>query len=116
MGNVPALYVKRMAYSDSIEVSSMSIDENFITNMGLQFVLGSNFTNDAGLNSRLIIINEVFAKTLNLDDASGAINQIVTLPNKREVRVVGILKNFHYASLQSPIENFFFEYAPENFK
>ncbi len=116
VGNVPALYVKRMAYSDSIEVSSMSIDENFITNMGLQFVLGSNFTNDAGLNSRLIIINEVFAKTLNLDDASGAINQIVTLPNKREVRVVGILKNFHYASLQSPIENFFFEYAPENFK
>lgn len=29
--------------------------------------------------------------------------------------MVGILKDFHYASLQSPIGNFFFEYTPENF-
>ena len=118
-GNVPGSYVKRVANSDSIKVSKMAIDENFITNMGLHLVLGRNFTNDAGINSRLIIINEVFAKNLSPDDPDSyrdkAINQVVTLPDKREVRVVGILKDFHYASLQSPIGNFFFEYAPENF-
>jgi ABC-type antimicrobial peptide transport system permease subunit len=114
-GNVPGLYVKRVANSDSIHASMMAIDENFITNMGLHLVLGRNFTNDAGENSSLIIINEVFAKNLRADDASGAIDQVVILPDKREVRVVGILKDFHYASLQSPIGNFFFEYAPENF-
>ncbi|WPP51559.1 ABC transporter permease [Catalinimonas niigatensis] len=115
VGNVPGLYVKRLDNSDSIEANRMAIDETFITNMGLHLVLGRNFTNDAGENSRLIIINEVFAKNLSPDDASGAIDQVVILPDQREVRVVGILKDFHYASLQSPIENFFFEYAPENF-
>lgn len=114
-GDVPELYVKRVANSDSIEVSMMAIDENFITNMGLHLVLGRNFTNDAGENSHLIIINEVFAKSLSPDDASKAINQVVIMPDKREVRVAGILKDFHYASLQSPIGNFFFKYAPENF-
>ncbi|GAA4462515.1 ABC transporter permease [Nibrella saemangeumensis] len=114
-GNVPGLYVKRVAHSDSIAASKMAIDENFITNMGLHLVLGRNFTNDAGVNSRLIIINEVFAKKLSPDDASGAIDQVIILPDKREVRVAGILKDFHYANLKSPIGNFFFEYAPENF-
>lgn len=114
-GNVPGLYVKRVANSDSINTSMMAIDENFITNMGLHLVVGRNFTNDAGENARLIIINEVFAKNLSPDDASRAIDQVVILPDKREVRVVGILKDFHYASLQSPIGNFFFEYAPGNF-
>ncbi len=115
VGNVPGLYVKRVASTDSIYASMMAIDENFITNMGLHLVLGRNFTNEAGENARLIIINEVFAKNLSPDDASGAIDQVVILPGKREVRVVGILKDFHYASLKSPIGNFFFEYAPENF-
>lgn len=114
-GGVPGLYVKGVANSDSIVASKMAIDENFIPNMGLHLVLGRNFTNDAGENARLIIINEVFAKNLSPDDASGAIDQVVILPDKREVRVVGILKDFHYTSLQSPIGNFFFEYAPENF-
>ena len=114
-GDVPGMYVKRVVNSDSIVASKMSINENFITNMGLHLVLGRNFTNDAGENARLIIINEVFAKNMSPDDASGAIDQVLILPDKREVRVVGILKDFHYASLQSPIGNFFFEYAPENF-
>ncbi len=122
VGNVPVLYVKRMAIADSIKANAISIDENFITNIGLHLVLGRNFTNDAGENPRLIIINETFAKTLSPKDASKALDQMLILPDlpagrqgKREVRVVGIVKDFHYASLQSPIGNFFFEYAPEKF-
>jgi putative ABC transport system permease protein len=115
-GDVPRLYVKQIDSSDSIDASSMAIDENFITNMGLHLVLGRNFTSDAGENSRLIIINEVFAKSLSPEDPSRAIDQVVILPDKREVSVAGILKDFHYASLKSPIRNFFFEYAPGNFR
>ncbi|MCE6992788.1 ABC transporter permease [Dyadobacter sp. CY323] len=113
-GKVPGLHVKQVAHSDSIDARTMAIDENFITNMGLHFVLGRNFSKNAGENARWIIINKVFAKKLS-PDASGALGQVVILPDKREVRVVGILEDFHYASLQSPIGNFFFEYAPEKF-
>jgi putative ABC transport system permease protein len=115
-GDVPGLYVKRIESADSINASTMAIDENFVTNMGLHLVLGRNFTRDAGENSRLIIINETFAKTLSPNDPSRSIDEIVILPDKREVRVAGILKDFHYASLQSPIGNFFFEYKPANFQ
>jgi len=115
-GDVPLLYVKQIDSPDSINANLMAIDENFITNMGLKLMLGRNFTSDAGENARLIIINEVFAKSLSPDDPSAALDQVLILPDKREVRVAGILKDFHYASLQSPIGNFFFEYAPANFR
>lgn len=115
-GKVPGVYVRRIDRSDSIDANSMAVDENFVTNMGLRLVLGRNFSSNAGENSRLIIINEVFAESLSPDDPSGAIDQVIILPDEREVRVAGILKDFHYASLQSPIGNFFFEYAPANFR
>lgn len=115
VGNVPGLYVKQVAHSDSIAANTMAIDENFIANMGLHLVRGRNFSDNAGENARLIIINEVFAKKLSPDDPSGAIGQVIILPDKGEVSVVGILKDFHYASLQAPIGNFFFEYDPRKF-
>ena len=114
-GSVPQLYVKQSEKPDSIEASMMSVDENFIRNMGLTLLRGRNFSNDAMENSQLIVINEIFAKKLSPDDPFGAIDQQIVLPGKREVRVAGIVKDFHYASLSSPIGNFFFEYVPRDF-
>jgi putative ABC transport system permease protein len=114
-GPVPTLHVRQTETSDSIEANMMSIDENFILNMGLSIVRGRNFANDPAENSRLIIINEVFAKKLSPADAYGAIDQVIILRDKREVKVAGIVRDFHYASLTSPIGNFFFEYTPNHF-
>ena len=61
-GMVPEVYVRQVQETDSIAASAMSIDENFIANMGLGIVHGTNFAHDSVGNSRWIIINEVFAK------------------------------------------------------
>ncbi|MBT1705776.1 ABC transporter permease [Chryseosolibacter indicus] len=114
-GEAPGLYVRQTEKSDSIEASKMSVDENFIANMGLTLLHGRNFSNDSTQNVRFIIINEVFAKKLSPDDVYGALGQPIILPDKREVRVAGIVKDFHYSNLTSPIGNFFFEYKPGDF-
>jgi ABC-type antimicrobial peptide transport system permease subunit len=93
----------------------MAVDENFIANMGLKLVRGRNFTSDTNENAHLIIINEVFAKKLSPDDAHGAIDQVIILADKREVRVAGIIKDFHHAGLASKIGNFFLQYSPRLF-
>src|SRR5690606_1791709 len=61
-GPVPEVYVRQPEDTDSIKAGMMAINENFIPNMGLTRVQGSNFTNDITRNARLIISNEVFAK------------------------------------------------------
>ena len=115
-GEVQTLYVYQVDKTDSIGTEMMSIDENFISNMNLQLVRGKNFTNDSTQNTRLVIVNEVFAKKLSPDDAYGAIDQVIIMPDKREVKVTGIVKDFNYASLSSRIGNLMFEYAPKYFR
>jgi putative ABC transport system permease protein len=44
-----------------------------------------------------------------------AVDQLLILPGKKEVRVAGIIKNFHYGSLRDPIGSFYFEYDPKRF-
>jgi putative ABC transport system permease protein len=115
-GEVPVCYAREADKSDSIKLNAMSVDENFISNMGLKLLRGKNFTDNATENQRLIIINEVFAKKLSPDDPSGSIDQVIIMSDKKEVKVAGIVKDFNYGSLSSPIGNFVFEYAPKNFK
>lgn len=115
-GEVQTRYVHQADKTDSLETEMMSIDENFIPNMGLQLVQGRNFTSDSTQNTRLVIINEAFAKKLSPDDAYGAIDQFLIMPDKREVKVAGIVRDFNYASLSSRIGNLLFEYAPRYFR
>jgi putative ABC transport system permease protein len=114
-GEVPELFVMQPEKTDSIKAGRMSVDENFVANMGLTLLRGKNFTSDSAMNSRLIVINEVFAKKLSPHDPDDALDQVIILPDKREVKVAGIVKDFHYANLSSPIANFFFEYTPSHF-
>jgi ABC-type antimicrobial peptide transport system permease subunit len=101
---------------DSLETFSISIDENFISLMKLELLLGNNFTDNHLANERFIIINEEFAKALSPEDPSGAIDKVVTLPDNREVRIGGMVKNFHYDNLRNPIKSFYFEFNPEYFQ
>jgi putative ABC transport system permease protein len=115
-GEVPELYVKQAEDSDSIKTSALSVDENFIANFDLTLLRGRNFTDNATENQRLILINEVFAKKLSPHSYRDAIDQVIILPGKREVKVAGIVKDFNYASLSTPIGNLLFEYAPQQFR
>lgn len=115
-GSVPELYVRQTENSDSIKANTLSVDENLIANLGLKLLRGKNFTDNAMENQRLIVINEVFANKLSPDDPYNAIDQVIILPGKREVKVAGIVQDFNYASLSAPIGNLLFEYEPRQFR
>jgi putative ABC transport system permease protein len=109
-------YVKTVGGNDSLETHSISVDENFISTMKLELVYGRDFSRNVTENERIIIINEQFAKAIDTDAPLNSINHLITLRNGKEVRVAGIVKDFHYGSLRDPIGNFFFEYDPPMFR
>ena len=115
LGSASAQYVKDSPEADSVAVSSMSVDEAFIANMHLALLAGGNFSNNAPANARLIIVNEAFVKKLQLTNPVAAIGRSVRLSGGKEVRVAGVLKDFHYAGLKEVIKPFFFEYDPARF-
>ncbi len=116
IGSATERYIKISNQLDSVEASSISVDQAFISNMKLALLAGKDFSDRTSENSGLIIVNEELVKSLNLKDPLDAINKPFELTDGREVRIAGVLKNFHYSGLKEPIKNFFFEYDPDRFK
>ncbi len=99
---------------DSIEVAQMFVDDNFISNMNLELLAGKNFIDDP-VSKNHVIINEVFLRTLQLPEPAAAIGKTYTVERNREITIIGVVKDFHYADLQTPIQSFFFRYDPTQF-
>ncbi len=86
-------------------------DENFIETFNVKLLSGRNFEQLA--DSGTVILNETAAKALNIKEAN---NQLITIPavaraetfntldNPISMRVVGIVKDFHFQSLKTKIE------------
>ena len=108
-------YIKTFDLSDSIQASSISINESFISNLKLELLAGREFGDNALENSRLIIVNEEFVKNLDLEEPMAAVDKSFVLGDGRVVRIAGILKDFHYTDLKEPIQSFYFEYDPAKF-
>ncbi|MES2892008.1 MAG: ABC transporter permease [Bacteroidota bacterium] len=115
IGTAAERYIRLPNRFDSIAVTSMAVDDNFISNMKLSLLAGRDFTQHKSEQSRLIIVNEEFVKALHLPNPSAAINGLITLTDSSELRIAGVLKNFHYSGLKDAMAPFFLEYDPNKF-
>jgi putative ABC transport system permease protein len=86
-------------------------DENFMETFNIKLLSGRNFEQVA--DSGAVILNETAAKALHIKEAN---NQLINIPaiawaetfstlaNPINMRVVGIVKDFHFQSLKTKIE------------
>ena len=86
-----------------------NIDENYIPTMGMQLVVGRNFSKEFGADSTNVIINETASKVLGLGE--NPLGKVVTTGGGSKT-VVGVIKDFHFKSLHQPIDPLFMMYAP----
>ncbi len=85
------------------------VDEDFIETAGLEIVQGRNFDRVSDQKSAYII-SESVAEELNLDQPLGV--QCRSDVHDGTAPIVGVIKNFHFASLHNPIEPLVLEYLP----
>ena len=78
-------------------IKNFSVDEDFIKEMGLQIVSGRDFlkTLKTDIESS-IIVNEALVKAKGWDEPIG--QQLM------HIKVIGVVKDFNFVSLHSPIE------------
>lgn len=91
---------------DSVKVSQLFIDSDFLESFKLKLILGKNFPNAAFNEERYCLVNEQFLinNKIALEDALGK----TLLIDSMELQIIGVVKNFHYAPPQIPIGNFIF--------
>jgi putative ABC transport system permease protein len=90
-------------------VKVMRIDENYIPALNIQIKEGRNFSTAFG-DSASFIINEKAAAALELKDPLNhtVVNNTMNVKGK----IVGVIKDFHFASLHHQIEPLVLEYRP----
>lgn len=83
------------------------VDEDFLKAMNIQLLQGRNFSKDMQTDQYgAIIINETLMKEIGYKDAIGKksdyrVNQAAEVSHKT---IVGVVKDFHFSSLQNKIE------------
>lgn len=113
-------YLQGKTVNDKQDVLLNFVDLNYIPTFGLKLISGSNFTPVAFTNTdmhqemevndmaRQIIINEQAAKAFGLDPYTAPGKYFLHLHNGTvyNYRIVGVVKDYHYFSLHSPIVPF----------
>ncbi len=90
----------------------LGVDENFINTFEINLVKGRNFNISAPADSTAIMVNETAAKALGITEPSEQLVEIPAINNAgtaspldkpMKVRVIGIIKDFHFQSLHQTI-------------
>ncbi|SNS95606.1 putative ABC transport system permease protein [Ekhidna lutea] len=81
------------------------MDEDGLETLGLSLKTGSNFSGDTRMDSLSIFMNEQAAKLFDGEESIGKWLEIDSDQNENfRARLIGIVKDFHFNSLHSPIE------------
>ncbi|MBL7959408.1 ABC transporter permease [bacterium] len=91
---------------------SLIVNETFIETFNIQMVAGRNFSKDYSRDDSLgLIINEAMVLHLGWESPEKAIGQRCNTPTGNE-RVIGVVKNFNFVSLQESIGPFALDMPP----
>jgi putative ABC transport system permease protein len=112
----PPAWVRSTDDFDSTEVFEMFVDDQYLSNLDLTLLAGQNFSPLASENMLAVIVNEELLRSLSIQRPSDAIGRKLLLPDKTEVRIIGVVRNFHYMQLRERIKSFFFRYDPAKFR
>jgi putative ABC transport system permease protein len=112
--NLMQVKVKReeVTPSEGLDSYFLGVDENFISTYQASLLQGRNFNPAAPADSTAIMLNETAAKALGIQEASEQLIEIPAisyggspspLEKPMKVRVIGIVKDFHFQSLHQAI-------------
>lgn len=83
-------------------IKNIRIDESFIPNYGIHIVAGRNFDKDIRSDSTAFILNQSAVNMIGWKSEEEAINKPMNY-GKSKGRVIGVIEDIHFESLQSEI-------------
>ncbi|MCR8556591.1 ABC transporter permease [Mucilaginibacter sp. BJC16-A38] len=92
-----------------LEYYGNSVDHDFLETMGLQLAGGRTFSRQFS-DSASVIFNETAIRAMGIKDPTG---KMVSLWGK-PMRIVGVVKDYHFESLYKKIGPAFFTFSPDN--
>lgn len=107
---------KRHKTDEPFVMRDFRADNNYLTNIEVQFLAGRNFQPVLSKETETeVILNETALKSFGFNDAPSAINQTVFADDSVQLQVVGVVKDFNFRPLNYAIGPLAFRYRPADF-
>lgn len=90
---------------ESLQIAFVSYAENFAGTFGIELLAGRDFLKEFRSDTTFIpgIVNEAFIKKMGIESPEDAINKKLHKTGNRTVKIVGVTKDFHFASLHHDV-------------
>ena len=92
---------------NAILISNWVVDFDYVKTMGMEMIKGRDFDAQLSTDSMAIIINEELARQVGYEDPIGKTMSGYTSEDTDDLEIftiIGVIKNFHYASLRDAIK------------
>jgi predicted permease len=90
-----------------IQFQAFGVDYDFIETMGMEISSGRDFSRKFGTESSAVIFNETAIKAMGIENPIGK-----TIENG-QIKIIGIIKDFHFKSLHDKVEPLFLAIMPD---
>jgi ABC-type antimicrobial peptide transport system permease subunit len=94
----------------NIDFMVRSVDENLVGTLGMQIKEGRSFSDSLVDKKSYLLLNETAAKVMGLKEAVGTKIKLWG----QEKTILGVMKDFHTASIHQPISPLIFNCEPNN--
>lgn len=100
---------------DNLFIANLSVDYDFIDTYDMEIVAGRAFSRDFGTDhTSAFIVNETAVRSFNWTSPESAIGRTINREGK-EGKVVGVISDFHFTSLTTPVSAMVLELDPNQF-
>lgn len=86
------------------------VNYDIIEMLDLKIVEGRSFSREHSTDTSAVIFNEAGIKAMGIKDPVG---QEISMSNGMKLKIIGVVKNFHYESLHSDVAPLFFGLKPQ---
>ena len=93
-------WVAKVERDEDFNFSILNCDHDFIETLDIKIVKGRFFSKELSTDSSSIVLNEEAAKIFGGEDPIGKVFHF----KKRDFKVIGVVKNFHFDSLHNEID------------
>ncbi len=115
IGRHDDIELRKNVTDEEVKYNYFSVDENYIDNLSLNLIAGTNFT-PKQTEEREVIINEEAVDALGYESPEKAIGGNVILGDSTNVNIVGVVKNYNFMILYMDIKPLLLRYNPEEFE
>lgn len=98
------IYAKSLNPGDArneIQTGIYRVDYDYLPTLGMQLAGGRNFSKDFPSDSAAVLVNETAVKELGI--TGNPIGRTIVRSGRREFTIVGVVKDFHFASARQKI-------------